>query len=59
VKRSWASAVGAGCISGDEEEEEVMADGSKDQKKENESQDGPESTMIVLWTTREFEMIDL
>jgi len=50
VKRSWASAVGAGCISGDEEEEEVMVDGSEDQKKENESQDKPESTTIVLWT---------
>lgn len=52
MKRSWASAVGAGCISGDEEEDEVMAGGSKDQKKGNENQDMPESTMIVLWTTR-------
>lgn len=46
MKRSWASAVGAGCISGEEEEEEVMSDGSEGQKKEKESQDRPESATI-------------
>lgn len=50
MKRSWLSAVGAGCISGEEEEEDVMADGSSDRRKENESQDGPESMTIVLCT---------
>jgi hypothetical protein len=32
VKRSGAPAVGAGCISGDEEEEVVMVEGREDKK---------------------------